>query len=48
MGRVDHMERFCPQTATAEEVVTRALKHHGLWLTLAYIGVLLLMARAYA
>jgi hypothetical protein len=28
--------------------VTRALKSNFLWLTLAYVGLLLLMARAYS
>jgi hypothetical protein len=28
-------------------VVSRALKHQGLWLTLTYVGLILLMARAY-
>jgi len=28
--------------------VTRALRNQGLWLALAYVGLLLLMARAYA
>ena len=28
--------------------VTRALKSHSLWLTVSYIGLLLLLARAYA
>lgn len=27
--------------------VTRALRSHGLWLTLTYLGLILLMARAY-
>jgi len=29
-------------------IVTRALRSHGLWLTVTYVGILLLMARAYA
>ena len=29
-------------------LVTRALKHQGLWLTVTYLGLILLMARAYA
>ena len=28
--------------------VSRALRHQGLWLTLAYVALILLMARAYA
>ena len=28
--------------------VSRALRHQGLWLTLTYVGLILLMARAYA
>jgi hypothetical protein len=28
--------------------VSRALKQPGLWLTLGYLGLILLMARAYA
>ncbi len=30
------------------DLVTRALKHQGLWLTVTYVGLILLMARAYA
>ena len=30
------------------DFVTRALKHQGLWLTVAYVGLIFLMARAYA
>ena len=30
------------------DFVTRALKHQGLWLTVAYVGIIFLMARAYA
>ena len=30
------------------DLVTRALKHQGLWLTITYVGLILLMARAYA
>ena len=30
------------------DLVTRALKHQGLWLTVTYLGLILLMARAYA
>ncbi len=29
-------------------LVSRALKHQGFWLTLTYVGLILLMARAYA
>lgn len=29
-------------------LVSRALKHQGFWLTLTYVGLMLLMARAYA
>jgi len=28
--------------------VTRALKNHNLWLAVTYVGLLALMARAYA
>jgi hypothetical protein len=28
--------------------VSRALRHQGFWLTLTYVGLILLMARAYA
>jgi len=28
--------------------VTRALKSHGLWLTLTYFGLILLLAKGYA
>jgi hypothetical protein len=31
-----------------EEFVSRALRNKSLWLTLAYVGAILLMARAYA
>ena len=31
-----------------DDLVARALKHQGLWLTVAYVGLILLMARAYA
>ncbi len=31
-----------------ETTLTRALKSNGLWLTLGYFGLLLLMARAYS
>jgi hypothetical protein len=30
------------------QLLTRALRHHGLWLALTYLGLILLMARAYA
>ena len=29
-------------------LVARALKHQGFWLTLTYVGLILLMARVYA
>jgi len=28
--------------------VKRAIKSHGLWLTLAYVGLILLIAKGYA
>jgi hypothetical protein len=31
-----------------EVLVTRALRNQSLWLVLTYVGLLLLMARAYA
>jgi hypothetical protein len=31
-----------------EVVVSRAIKNHNLWLALGYLGLLLLIARAYA
>jgi hypothetical protein len=31
-----------------EKFVSRALRNQSLWLTLAYVGAILLMARAYA
>ena len=38
-----------PRGARGErDLVTKALKHQGLWLTVAYVGLILLMARAYA
>jgi hypothetical protein len=30
------------------ELMSRALKSHNLWLSVTYIGLILLMARAYA
>lgn len=30
------------------ELVSRALRNHNLWLTIAYVGIILLMARTYA
>jgi hypothetical protein len=30
-----------------EDLVSRALRHHGLWLALTYVGLILLMARTY-
>lgn len=30
------------------DLVARAFKHQGLWLTLTYVGLILLMARVYA
>ena len=30
------------------DLVTRVLKHQGLWLTVTYLALILLMARAYA
>lgn len=29
-------------------LVTRALRNHNVWLTLTYVGLILLMARAYS
>ena len=37
-----------PEEPTPLLHVTRALKQPGLWLTLTYLGLILLMARAYA
>jgi hypothetical protein len=31
-----------------EPLLTRALRHHALWLALTWLGLILLMARAYA
>ena len=31
-----------------DDLVSRALRNKSLWLTLAYVGAILLMARAYA
>jgi len=31
-----------------EPRVARTLRNHNVWLTLAYVGLILLMARAYA
>jgi len=28
--------------------LSRALRHHGFWLTLGYVGLILLLARSYA
>ena len=30
------------------DLVTRALKHQGLWLTITWLGLILLLARAHA
>jgi hypothetical protein len=36
-------------TETAEGgIVTRAIRSHQLWLTVAYVAIMLLLARAYA
>jgi hypothetical protein len=34
--------------AREQDPVRRALRHQGLWLTLAYVSLILLMARAHA
>ncbi len=41
----EHMERH---EERGDDLVSRALKSRNLWLTLTYVGVILLMARAYA
>jgi hypothetical protein len=40
--------RFETKGRTEELFVTRALRSQGLWLTLTYIALLLLMSRAYS
>lgn len=36
------------QKSEGKVEVSRALKSHNLWLTVTYVGLILLMARAYA
>jgi hypothetical protein len=36
------------ETEDGGELVSRALRSHNLWLTVAYVGIILLMARTYA
>jgi hypothetical protein len=38
----------CNRNEGGKNRVSRALRHQGLWLTLAYVGLILLMARVYA
>jgi hypothetical protein len=40
--------RFETESDGRELLVTRALRSQGLWLTLTYIALLLLMSRAYS
>jgi hypothetical protein len=35
-------------TKMGGSLVARALKNHNVWLTLGYVGIILLMARAYS
>ena len=37
-----------PEVTGGIGLVSRALRNQGLWLTLTYVGLILLMARAYA
>lgn len=41
------MERTSTDDIT-EGIVTRAIRSHQLWLTVAYVAIMLLLARAYA
>lgn len=34
--------------ATSEGIVTRAIRSHQLWLTVAYVAAMLLLVRTYA
>jgi len=36
------------ETEERGDVVKRAIKSHSLWLTLAYLGLILLIAKGYA
>jgi hypothetical protein len=42
------MSLLSPEHTGGIGLVSRALRHQGLWLTLTYVGLILLMARAYA
>ena len=50
MGRDgDPIENWdSPGNWTGDDSLTRALRSHQLWLSLTYLGLLVLMARAYA
>jgi len=37
-----------PKDKRGDGFVSRALRNQGFWLTLTYVGLILLMARAYA
>jgi len=41
-------ETICIGVRDEELVVERAVRNHNVWLTLIYLGLILLMARAYA
>jgi hypothetical protein len=38
----------CRNGTKGGSLVARALKNHNVWLTLGYVGIILLMARAYS
>jgi hypothetical protein len=42
------MSLLSPEHTGGIGLVSRALRNQGLWLTLTYVGLILLMARAYA
>jgi hypothetical protein len=43
----DHVERL-DRVGIRGEIVTRAIRSHQLWLTVAYLAAMLLLVRAYA
>jgi hypothetical protein len=47
-GRCLQVPRSTTQAAEGDGFVSRALRNQSLWLTLTYVGLILLMARAYA
>ncbi len=47
-GTKEKETRRQPRGERWGNLVTKALKHHSLWLVLTYVGLMLLLARAYA